>query len=134
MIQPSVHKRDIGIEPYGCGGELGLIGRPSGTYLRDDAATHFLERSALLARSYCCQLDGKRLHILHETLPDSRRIAALAVDEQRDSPNVTAVKEAADHAGVELIPLTAMRQKSGASGAAASMKAKCDCNSGNSRA
>jgi hypothetical protein len=41
MIQPSVHKRDIGIEPHGCGGELGLIGRPSGTYLRDDAATHF---------------------------------------------------------------------------------------------
>jgi hypothetical protein len=38
MIQPSVHKRDIGIEPHGCGGELGLIGRPSGTYLRDDAA------------------------------------------------------------------------------------------------
>jgi hypothetical protein len=109
MIQPSVHKRDIGIEPYGCGGELGLIGRPSGTYLRDDAATHFLERSALLARSYCCQLDGKRLHILHETLPDSRRIAALAVDEQRDSPNVTAVKEAADHAGVELIPLYAAK-------------------------
>jgi hypothetical protein len=109
MIQPSVHKRDIGIEPYGCGGELGLIGRPSGTYLRDDAATHFLERSALLARSYCCQLDDKRLHILHETLPDSRRIAALAIDEQRDSPNVTAVKEAADHAGVELIPLYAAK-------------------------
>jgi hypothetical protein len=43
MIQPFVHKRDIGIEPNGGGGESGLIGRPSGTYLRDDAATHFFE-------------------------------------------------------------------------------------------
>jgi hypothetical protein len=34
MIQASVHKRDIGNEPHGCGGELGLIGRRSGTYLR----------------------------------------------------------------------------------------------------
>jgi hypothetical protein len=41
MIQPFVHKRDIGIEPNGGVGESGLIGRPSGTYLRDDAATHF---------------------------------------------------------------------------------------------
>jgi type II secretory pathway component PulM len=41
MIQPLVHKRDIGIEPNGCGGESGLIERPLGTYLRDDAARHF---------------------------------------------------------------------------------------------
>src|SRR6202795_5084923 len=34
------------------------------------------------------ELDSKRLHILHETLPDSRRIAALAVNEQRDAPNI----------------------------------------------
>jgi len=39
----------------------------------------------------------------------NRRIAGLAINEQRDAPNITAVKEAADHAGVELIALYAAK-------------------------
>jgi hypothetical protein len=48
MIQPFVHKRDIGIEPNGGGGESGLIGRPSGTYLRDDAASAFVRKIGIV--------------------------------------------------------------------------------------
>src|ERR1700730_2321278 len=72
------------------------------------------------------ELDSKRLHILHETLPDSRRIAALAVNEQRDAPNITAVKEAADHAGVELIPLYAAKSDDYAPAFAAMRNAGAD--------
>jgi putative ABC transport system substrate-binding protein len=53
------------------------------------------------------ELDSKRLHFLHEAFPDRRRIAALAVDEQRDAHNIAAVKEAAGQAGVELLPFYA---------------------------
>jgi putative ABC transport system substrate-binding protein len=53
------------------------------------------------------ELDSKRLHFLRDTFPDSRRIAALAVNEQRDALNIAAVKQAADRAGVELVPLYA---------------------------
>ena len=72
MIQPSVHKRDIGIKPHGCGGRLGLIGRPSGTYLRDDAATHFSKdrhcwRGHIAASLVLLGLSGKRLCYLANT-------------------------------------------------------------------
>ena len=53
------------------------------------------------------ELDAKRLLLLHEAVPNSRRIAALAVHAARDSPNVVAVKEAADRAGIELLPFYA---------------------------
>src|SRR5438128_2730120 len=53
------------------------------------------------------ELDAKRLLLLHEAVPNSRRIAALAVHAARDTPNVVAVKEAADRAGIELLPFYA---------------------------
>jgi len=53
------------------------------------------------------ELDAKRLLLLHEAVPNSRRIAALAVRVSRDAPNIAAVKEAADRAGVELLPFYA---------------------------
>ncbi len=49
------------------------------------------------------ELDAKRLYLLHEAVPDGRRIAALAVNAQRDTPNLSAVKEAAERVGIELI-------------------------------
>jgi putative tryptophan/tyrosine transport system substrate-binding protein len=49
------------------------------------------------------ELDAKRLYLLHEAVPDGRRIAVLAVNAQRDDPNLSAVKEAAKRAGVELL-------------------------------
>src|ERR1051326_1743700 len=49
------------------------------------------------------ELDAKRFYVLHEAVPNSRRIAALAVHATRDEPNVAAVREAADRAGVELL-------------------------------
>jgi putative ABC transport system substrate-binding protein len=61
------------------------------------------------------ELDSKRLHFLQEAFPDSRRIAALAVNEQRDAPNIAAVKEAAVHAGVELFPYYAAKPEDYAS-------------------
>ena len=53
------------------------------------------------------ELDAKRLGVLHEAVPNSRRIAALAVQATRDEPNVAAVREAAGRAGVELLPFYA---------------------------
>jgi len=53
------------------------------------------------------ELDAKRLDLLHETIPGGGRIAALAVDTGRDSPNVAAAKAAADRAGIELQPFYA---------------------------
>jgi putative ABC transport system substrate-binding protein len=53
------------------------------------------------------ELDAKRLLLLHEAVPNSRRIAALAVQVSRDAPNIASVKEAADRAGVELLPFYA---------------------------
>jgi putative tryptophan/tyrosine transport system substrate-binding protein len=50
------------------------------------------------------ELDAKRLYLLHETLPSGRRIGALAVNSARDAPNLAAAKDAAERAGVELIP------------------------------
>jgi ABC-type uncharacterized transport system substrate-binding protein len=50
------------------------------------------------------ELDAKRLYLLREAVPNGRRIAALAVNAARDAPNLAAVNEAAERAGVELIP------------------------------
>jgi putative ABC transport system substrate-binding protein len=49
------------------------------------------------------ELDAKRLYLLHETVPNGRRIGALAVNSARDAPNLAAAKNAAERAGVELI-------------------------------
>ena len=49
------------------------------------------------------ELDAKRLELLHETVPNSRNVAALAVNAARDAPNLAAAKQAAERAGVELI-------------------------------
>ncbi|MGA8758514.1 MAG: ABC transporter substrate-binding protein [Stellaceae bacterium] len=48
------------------------------------------------------ELDAKRLHLLHEVLPASRRIAVLAVDKERDRPNLTEISAAADRAKVQI--------------------------------
>jgi putative ABC transport system substrate-binding protein len=53
------------------------------------------------------ELDGKRLHLLHETVPGIPRIAALAVDSTRDIPLLAAMSEVAQRAGIELLPFYA---------------------------
>ena len=72
------------------------------------------------------ELDSKRLHFLHDAFPDRRRIAALAVNEQRDAPNISAVKDAARHAAVELLPFYAARPEDYASVFAAMSSARAD--------
>ena len=53
------------------------------------------------------ELDAKRLQLLHELVPGGRRIAALAVNPMRDAPNIAAASEAAERAGVKLLPFYA---------------------------
>jgi putative ABC transport system substrate-binding protein len=53
------------------------------------------------------ELDAKRLFLLREAVPNARRIAALAVNATRDTPNLTAVREAAERTGIELLPFYA---------------------------
>jgi putative ABC transport system substrate-binding protein len=72
------------------------------------------------------ELDSKRLHFLHEAFPDRRRIAALAVNEQRDAPNIEAVKEAAGRAGVELLPFYVASSQDYVSAFAAMRNARAD--------
>jgi putative ABC transport system substrate-binding protein len=55
------------------------------------------------------ELGGKRLDLLRETFPGRRRIAALAVNRERDAPNIMAAQEVADRTGVELLPFYAAR-------------------------
>jgi putative ABC transport system substrate-binding protein len=50
------------------------------------------------------ELDAKRLYLLHEAVPAAYHIAALAAHRERDAPNLAAVKDAADHVGIELLP------------------------------
>jgi putative ABC transport system substrate-binding protein len=49
------------------------------------------------------ELDAKRLYLLHEAVPGAHPIAALAANRERDAANLTAVKDAADRAGIELL-------------------------------
>jgi len=56
------------------------------------------------------ELDAKRLQLLHELVPGGRRIAALAVNPKRDAPNIAAASEAAERAGVKLLPFYAATQ------------------------
>jgi putative ABC transport system substrate-binding protein len=49
------------------------------------------------------ELDSKRLAFMHEAFPDRRRIAALAVNRQRDAPNIAALEETAGLTGVTLL-------------------------------
>jgi putative ABC transport system substrate-binding protein len=72
------------------------------------------------------ELDSKRLHFLHEAFPDRRRIAALAVNEQRGAPNILAVKDAARHAGVDLLSFYAARPADYAPAFAAMLSARAD--------
>jgi putative ABC transport system substrate-binding protein len=50
------------------------------------------------------ELDAKRLYLLHEAVPGAHHVAALTANRERDAPNLTAVKDAADHTGIELLP------------------------------
>ncbi len=53
------------------------------------------------------ELDGKRLHLLHEAVPGIHRIAALAVNPKRDVPLLAAMRGVAERAGIELLPFYA---------------------------
>jgi ABC-type uncharacterized transport system substrate-binding protein len=55
------------------------------------------------------ELDAKRLQILHEVVPDSHRVAALAVDPRREAPNLAAVREVAERTGIEILPFYAAK-------------------------
>ena len=57
------------------------------------------------------ELDPKRLLLLREAVPNGRRVAALAVNAARDTPNLVAVKESATQAGIELLPFYAARKE-----------------------
>jgi putative tryptophan/tyrosine transport system substrate-binding protein len=72
------------------------------------------------------ELDAKRLYLLHETLPSGRRIGALAVNSARDAPNLAAAKDAAERAGVELIPFYGAQADDYPSAFAAMRDAKID--------
>jgi putative tryptophan/tyrosine transport system substrate-binding protein len=48
------------------------------------------------------ELDAKRLDVLHDAVPGASLIAALAVDANRDAPNITAMQEQARRAGLQL--------------------------------
>ena len=48
------------------------------------------------------ELDAARLLLLHELVPASRKIAALAVNSTRDAPNLAAISEVAERVGVSV--------------------------------
>jgi putative ABC transport system substrate-binding protein len=53
------------------------------------------------------ELDGKRLQLLHEAIPGVSRIAALAGSPNQHDPNLAAMRQAALHEGLELVPFYA---------------------------
>jgi putative ABC transport system substrate-binding protein len=53
------------------------------------------------------ELDGKRLQLLHEAVPSVSRIAALAVSPDQHAANLAAMRQAAAHEGVALLPFYA---------------------------
>jgi putative ABC transport system substrate-binding protein len=53
------------------------------------------------------ELDGKRLQLLHEAVPSVSLIAALAVSPDQHAPNLAAMRQAAAHEGVALLPFYA---------------------------
>ncbi|UPK23712.1 ABC transporter substrate-binding protein [Bradyrhizobium sp. 195] len=58
---------------------------------------------------FAFQLDAKRLELLHEALPGSRRIAALA--DRLPIPNMSDLESAAKRLGVEIIPFAARSEE-----------------------
>ena len=53
------------------------------------------------------ELDAKRLQLLHEAVPGVSRIAALAATPDQHAPNLAAMRQAAFHEGVALLPFYA---------------------------
>jgi putative ABC transport system substrate-binding protein len=53
------------------------------------------------------ELDGKRLQLLHEAVPGVSRIAALAGSPNQHDPNLAAMRQAASHEGLVLLPVYA---------------------------
>ena len=53
------------------------------------------------------ELDAKRLQLLHEAVPGVSRIAALAVSPDQHAPNLAAMRQAASHEGLALLPFYA---------------------------
>ena len=48
------------------------------------------------------ELDGKRLHLLHDTFPARRRIAVLFHNRSRNTPTDRAIQAVAEKAGIEI--------------------------------
>src|SRR5882672_1019378 len=68
LVYASVYKRDIGIEPHVCGGELGLIGRPSVRQIKLSNCSMLRAAPASMSpsqRTALAQYAG-RLHRLHD--------------------------------------------------------------------
>ncbi len=57
------------------------------------------------------ELDAARLLLLHELVPVGRKIAALAVNFNRDAPNLAAISEVARRVGIEVLPFLCRRTK-----------------------
>lgn len=57
-------------------------------------------------------LDAKRLNLLHEAVPAARRIAVLAISEQRHAVTLAAIRGAAAAGGIEIVPVYAPSQQS----------------------
>jgi putative ABC transport system substrate-binding protein len=53
------------------------------------------------------ELDGKRVGVLHEAVPQARRIAALARSQQLDASDLAEMERAAAQAGIELLTVYA---------------------------
>ncbi|MCW2017750.1 ABC transporter substrate-binding protein [Bradyrhizobium ottawaense] len=58
---------------------------------------------------FAFQLDAKRLELLHEALPGTRRIAALA--DRLPIPNMITLESAAKRLGVEIVPFAARSEE-----------------------
>lgn len=58
---------------------------------------------------FAFQLDAKRLELLHEAVPSTRRIAVLA--DRLPIPNMDALKSAAKRLGVEIVPFAARSEE-----------------------
>jgi putative ABC transport system substrate-binding protein len=53
------------------------------------------------------ELDAKRLDLLHEAVPEARRVAVLLISEIRHRSTLAAMSEAASTDGIELVPVYA---------------------------
>jgi ABC-type uncharacterized transport system substrate-binding protein len=53
------------------------------------------------------ELDGKRVHVLHEAIPSARRIAALTRSARLEGSSLVEMRKAAAQSGLDLVPFAA---------------------------